>query len=126
MKTNSSDPGSIAPGRTAGDGAESAFAQAPTCNQVLTQDCLYFPSTRYAFTELERLATYKDAAGALRTVKVLLRIPTAAPLPMPVVIWSHGGADGKDNPPQEHGRMEHCHCRGRILDRQRRAHAARH
>ena len=65
--------------------AESAFAQAPTCNQVLTQDCLYFPSTRYAFTELERLTTYKDAAGALRTVKVLLRIPTAAPLPMPVV-----------------------------------------
>jgi hypothetical protein len=78
--------------------AQSAFAQAPTCNQVLTQDCLYFTSTRYAFTELERATTYQDIAGSPRTVKVLLRIPTGAPLPMPVVIWSHGGAEGKDNP----------------------------
>jgi hypothetical protein len=97
MKTNSSILAALLLGGLLAI-AESAFAQAPTCNQVLTPDCLYFPSTRYAFTELERLATYKDATGALRTVKVLLRIPTAAPLPMPVVIWSHGGADGKDNP----------------------------
>ena len=97
MKTNSSTLATLLLGGMLAI-AESVFAQAPTCNQVLTPDCLYFPSTRYTFTELERQTTYTDIAGLPRTVKVLLRIPTGAPLPMPVVIWSHGGAEGKDNP----------------------------
>jgi hypothetical protein len=97
MKTNSSTLATLLLGGLLAI-AEGALAQAPTCNQVLTQDCLYFPSVRYEFTEFERETTYQDAAGSPRTVKVLLRIPTSAPLPMPVVIWSHGGAEGKDNP----------------------------
>ena len=71
MKTNSSTLATLLLGALLAT-AECAFAQAPTCNQVLTQDCLYFPGARYQFTELERLTTYQDAAGALRTVKVLL------------------------------------------------------
>jgi len=97
MKTNSSTLVTLLLGALLAI-AQSAFAQAPICDQVLTQDCLYFPGARYQFTELERLTTYQDAAGAPRTVKVLLRIPTGAPAPMPVVIWSHGGAEGKDSP----------------------------
>jgi hypothetical protein len=31
-------------------------------------------------------------------VSVLVRVPIGAPVPLPVVIWSHGGAEGKDNP----------------------------
>ncbi len=78
--------------------SKGALAQAPTCNQAPTPDCLYLPGTRYAYTEVERSTTYFDIAGLSRTVNVLLRIPTGAPLPMPVVIWSHGGAEGKENP----------------------------
>jgi hypothetical protein len=59
---------------------------------------LYFPPTRYAFTEIERETVYDDAAGQPRTVRVLLRVPTAAPRPLPVVVWSHGGAHGKSDP----------------------------
>ena len=47
MKTNSSTLATLLLGGLLAI-AQSAFAQAPTCNQVLTQDCLYFPSTRYA------------------------------------------------------------------------------
>ena len=38
--------------------AAGAFAQAPTCTRELTLDCLYFPSTTYAFMETEHATTY--------------------------------------------------------------------
>ena len=76
----------------------SAFAEAPTCNQVPGPDCLYFPATTYGFTPFERSTVYTDNAGDQREVRFLVRQPLAAPAPMPAVVWSHGGADGKSSP----------------------------
>jgi hypothetical protein len=59
---------------------------------------LYFPGIRYGFTEVERSTSYTDIAGLSRTVNVWVRMPSGAPVPMPVVIWSHGGPEGKNNP----------------------------
>src|SRR5215204_641123 len=82
-------------------GAETAFAQAPTCNQVLTPDCLYLPATEYAIgTEPPEIildTVYRDISGMPRKVQMVLRIPRGTTGPLPVVIWSHGGADGKSN-----------------------------
>ena len=74
-----------------------AGAQAPTCDQAQSPDCLYFPAAQYGFTSFERSVFYADNAGQLREVKLLIRQPTGAPLPMPAVLWSHGGFDGKRN-----------------------------
>lgn len=80
-------------------GVDSAFAQeAPTCNQALTPGCLYFPANKFAFQTTTGHTTYTDNAGLLRTVEIAIRKPVGAPAPMPVVIWSHGGASGKTNP----------------------------
>jgi len=77
-------------------------AQAPVCNQSQTTGCLYFPATEYTIgtepPEVIRETAYKDMAGMLRTVKMAIRVPKAATGPLPVVIWSHGGADGKRQP----------------------------
>ena len=78
--------------------ATGALAQAPTCNQAPGPGCLYFPAASYGFTPFERSTFYTDTAGDQREVQVLIRQPLGAPAPMPVVIWSHGGADGKSSP----------------------------
>ena len=78
--------------------AGSAFAQAPTCNQAPGPNCLYFPAATYAFTPFERSTVYTDNAGDQREVRFLIRQPLGAPAPMPAVLWSHGGADGKSSP----------------------------
>jgi hypothetical protein len=75
-----------------------AFAQAPTCNQGQAPDCLYFPATKYGFMAYERSTSYTDATGQPRLVRVMIRVPTGASTPVPVVVWSHGGAEGKDSP----------------------------
>lgn len=75
-----------------------AFAQAPACTQAPGPDCLYFPAAKFGFTPYERSTFYTDNAGLQREVKVLIRQPLGASLPMPVVVWSHGGAEGKNNP----------------------------
>ena len=77
---------------------EAVLAQTPASDRGLGLDGLYFPSVRYTFTEFERATTYLDVAGLPRTVNALIRVPTGAPRPLPVVIWSHGGARGKENP----------------------------
>lgn len=75
-----------------------AAAQAPACDAAAGPDCLYFPAASYGFSPAEHVASYTDAAGDLREVRFLLRLPLGAPSPMPVVVWSHGGADGKRDP----------------------------
>jgi acetyl esterase/lipase len=75
-----------------------AFAQAPTCNQAPGPGCLYFPAVTYGFTPFERTTFYTDNAGDQREVRFLIRQPLGAPAPMPAIIWSHGGADGKSSP----------------------------
>lgn len=73
-------------------------AQAPTCGQTLTPDCLYFPATQFSFVPTPSQTTYIDETDQKRTIEFAVRTPTGAPVPMPVVIWSHGGAEGKDEP----------------------------
>ena len=75
--------------------ANPALAQARSCNLAPGPGCLYLPAASYGFTPFERSVFYTDHAGQLREVKLLVRQPVGAPSPMPVVIWSHGGADGK-------------------------------
>lgn len=70
----------------------------PSCNQVLTPGCLYFPAVRYAVDRIESAVTYTDIVGLQRTVPIAIRLPIGAPAPMPVVIWSHGGAEGRTDP----------------------------
>ena len=72
-----------------------AHAQAPTCNQAPGPNCLYLPAASYGFTPMERSVFYDDVAGQPREVKFMIRQPLGAPLPMPVVIWSHGETTGK-------------------------------
>jgi hypothetical protein len=75
----------------------SAFAQAPACTASPAPDCLYVPAASYGVTSFTRSVAYTDNAGSQRVVELLIRQPLGAPLPMPVVVWSHGGA-GKTNP----------------------------
>lgn len=75
-----------------------SVAQAPTCRQEPGPRCLYVPATDHGFTLLERTMSYTDVAGDRRELRFLVRRPTGAAVPMPVVLWSHGGADGKDSP----------------------------
>ena len=75
-----------------------AAGQAPSCNDAPAPDCLYFPSAGFGSTPFERSTFYSDAAGEQREVRFLIRQPIGAPLPMPAVVWSHGGADGKSDP----------------------------
>lgn len=42
--------------------------------------------------------TYRDLANIDRNVNIAIYKPTNAPMPAPVVLLSHGGADGKTNP----------------------------
>jgi len=83
-----------------GEQALSASGAAPICNQAqLQRGCLYFPAVHYtALSIITDTLTYTDAAGLTRTVPIALRIPLTAPVPLPVVIWSHGGATGHTNP----------------------------
>jgi hypothetical protein len=79
-------------------GTGAIFAQAPTCNQVLMPGCLYFPANQFTFQTTTSQTIYTDNAGLQRTIEFAIRKPTGAPIPMPVVIWSHGGATGKTDP----------------------------
>jgi hypothetical protein len=78
--------------------APAVQAQAPFCPHAPGPGCLYLPAASYGHMPLERSVTYTDASGQLREVGFLIRQPLGAPAPMPVVVWSHGGADGKSDP----------------------------
>ncbi len=75
-------------------GIRPVSAQTPRCTLPLTPGCLYFPAIEYGIgtepPEVTRETAYKDISGAVRTVKMAIRVP--------VVIWSHGGAEGKRQP----------------------------
>ena len=75
-----------------------SFAQAPTCAQTLTPGCLYFPSNQFSVQPTSGQVSYRDRAGLTRTIEFAIRKPVGAPVPLPVVIWSHGGAEGKTEP----------------------------
>ncbi len=109
-----------------------ARGQAPTCNQSLTADCLYFPTIEYSIgtepPEVVLDTVYQDISNMPRRVEMVLRIPRGATGPLPVVIWSHGGADGKtnlDKGRRHHGGVEPCDRQGRISHCDSRASFAR-
>ena len=68
------------------------FCQFPT-----SPDCLYQPPAPYpyAFNQTRMTLDYPDQTGHTRSIEILVREPVGAALPMPVVIWSHGGSRGK-------------------------------
>ena len=83
-----------------GERALSASGPAPVCNQAqLQRGCLYFPRVHYTTgSVITDTIIYTDTAGLTRRVPIAIRIPLTAPTPLPVVIWSHGGATGHTNP----------------------------
>lgn len=58
-------------------------------------DCLYSPEKTYAYERLTNRVSYTDVAGVTRTVEVTARIPARTGA-LPVVIWAHGGGDGRN------------------------------
>jgi acetyl esterase/lipase len=56
--------------------------------------CLYAP-TPLPIELLEVTATDPDRVGGPRTLNVAIRFSRMASQPMPVVVWSHGGASGQ-------------------------------
>lgn len=75
-----------------------AVAQAPSCFPVPAPGCLYLPPNPLPFQTTTHQKTYNDVAGLQRTIEFAIRRPVGLPGPLPVVIWSHGGNDGKSNP----------------------------
>ena len=73
-----------------GEGQEAAGCPADPAR------CLYRPPV-LPIELLEVTATDPSRIGGPRTLNVAIRYSRAAPTPMPVVIWSHGGADGETN-----------------------------
>ena len=66
------------------------------------------------------------SAGDPREVKLLIRVPVGAPAPLPVVVWSHGGAEGQEHrrpPAWSSGARLTAACR--LLQREHRACGAR-
>jgi hypothetical protein len=104
--------------------ASPSFAQAQNCNQAQGPGCLYLPAASYGFTPFERSVFYADNAGQPREVKLLIRQPLGAPLPMPVVIWSHGGTEGKRDAATSMAEWSELSAR-RVLQRQHRLRAPR-
>jgi predicted dienelactone hydrolase len=60
--------------------------------------CAYGPTMPRAVTPATQELTYMDATGATRTIRVAVYVPPGLTGPTPVVLWSHGGADGSNNP----------------------------
>lgn len=45
-----------------------------------------------------RTIDYVDVTGSLRSIRIQVRHPEQSDGPLPVVIWSHGGSEGRRNP----------------------------
>jgi hypothetical protein len=58
--------------------------------------CLYTPTT-YPYEMIELTAKDPDRVGGERAINVAIRYSRSAPQPMPIVVWSHGGAQGQMN-----------------------------
>jgi len=52
---------------------------------------------QFTFTENEFRIAYMDIAGRERTINIMVRQPDISLSPLPVVVWSHGGAEGQTN-----------------------------
>jgi len=82
----------------AGLAAPTAPAHAVACSANPVPGCLYAPPAFYSVERSEAEVIYTDAAGQPRHVPIAIRRPLGASAPLPVVIWSHGGAEGHRDP----------------------------
>ena len=81
------------------DSAVAAATSHPPCTPGDTSKCLYRPAQTYdVMPSFLEDVTYQDVLGETRTVPIAVYRPKNAPRPAPVVVLSHGGADGKTNP----------------------------
>lgn len=63
------------------------------------ENCLYPIRQNFAFDEIKALqTTYTDVTGRPRTVEFTVRVPTARTGALPVVLWAHGGGEGRNFP----------------------------
>ena len=69
---------------------------AQSCNQGYANDCLYVPENIVDFTvSPNQDISYIDVTGNPRTFSYAMREPVGIDGPMPIVIWMHGGSQGK-------------------------------
>jgi predicted dienelactone hydrolase len=91
----SSDASPASDVRDAAFTTDAALTLTPGCSPATLAGCSYLPEPR--LTEMPLMTaevSYADESGAVRTIEIGLHRPEGAPLPAPVVIWSHGGSDG--------------------------------
>jgi acetyl esterase/lipase len=69
---------------------------APSCGPY--PNCLYVTPVNVSFLVSTSQVTYQDAASLPRTISFAIRTPNGLAGPLPVVIWSHGGAEGHLDP----------------------------
>jgi len=74
---------------------DAGLTPAPGCPADPVQ-CLYAPP-RLPIDLVEVAVTDPGRIGGPRTLNVAIRFSRMAPQPMPVVVWSHGGASGQTN-----------------------------
>jgi len=58
--------------------------------------CLYPQQQTYEVTKTRQNITYTDVTGRPRTFEVTIRVPTNRQGALPVMIWAHGGGDGRN------------------------------
>lgn len=79
-------------------GADGALLEG--CRSDDPSGCSYALSPSYAISpqKITQTLDYVDRTGGTRTFSIEVRRPVNPPKPAPIVIWSHGGADGISNP----------------------------
>ncbi len=84
-------PGALDAATAADAGADASTA----CASTNLAACVYDAPGNYGqLPPIVRDLTYTDVSGQQRVVQIALHRPDGAPQPWPVVVWSHGGADG--------------------------------
>jgi hypothetical protein len=78
-------------------GASGGIVQAaPSCAPY--PNCLYVAPINVTFAVSTSSVTYQDASSSPRTISFAIRTPNGLAGALPVVIWSHGGSQGNNNP----------------------------
>lgn len=95
---NGSDT-SVSSGDATDTGGDTGPALVGGCATETPENCTYEPEATYTQIEEDPLELqYVDAAGVTRQVRIQVRRPDGDPGPLPIVVWSHGGASGRANP----------------------------
>lgn len=71
-----------------------AFGQPAACPGF--PNCLYPAGQTYGYERVTLAVTYTDVVNLSRTIEVTARVPVNRQGALPVVIWAHGGGDGRN------------------------------